>query len=85
MPKLNEAAKCSSDKETAAAASSATLPQTAEHSRTHTHSHAHSRMSSTALKENVQHGLSTKVALSRLHEEIEKVLLQHEREHDAER
>ncbi|KAL7741242.1 hypothetical protein ACLKA6_015128 [Drosophila palustris] len=87
MPKLNEAvaettAKCSSDKETAAAASSATLAQTAEYS--HTHSHSHSRMSSTAPKENMQHGLSTKVALSRLHEEIEKVLLQHEREHDAE-
>lgn len=83
MQKLNEAldeittTKCSSDKDTAAA-SSTTLPQRAEHS------HSHLR-SSAAPKENMQRGLSTKVALTRLHEEIEKVLHQHEKEHDTER
>jgi len=83
MHKLSEAeaettTKCSSDKGTAAA-SSATLPQTAKYS------HSHSRTPSSAPKENMQHGLSTKVALSRLHDEIEKVLLEQERQHDAER
>ncbi|XP_034473456.1 transmembrane protein 94 isoform X4 [Drosophila innubila] len=86
MSKLNEAAaettttKCCSDNETAAT-SSTTLPQTAENS----HPHTHSRSSSAAPKENMERGLSTKLALSRLHEDIEKVLLQHEKEHDAER
>lgn len=32
-----------------------------------------------------QHGLTTKVALRRLHEEIERVLLEHERLGGAER
>ncbi|XP_062120729.1 transmembrane protein 94 isoform X2 [Drosophila sulfurigaster albostrigata] len=92
MPQLSEAvpeaaSKCSNnDKETAAAAatSPATLPQTAEHTHAHTHSHSHSNASSAAPKENLQRGLSTKVALSRLHEEIEKVLLEHEKEERAE-
>lgn len=93
MPKLDETetpaaekTKCSSDKENAAAtaaASAATLPQkrTAQPPQT---SPPSSSSASTAPKENMQRGLSTKVALSRLHEEIEQVLLLEEKEQRAE-
>lgn len=95
MPKLDETetpaaektTKCSSDKEnaaaTAAAASAATLPQKRTAQPPHT-SPPSSSSASTAPKENMQRGLSTKVALSRLHEEIEQVLLLEEKEQRAE-
>lgn len=41
--------------------------------------------SKSARKQNIQYGLTTKVALSRLHEDIENVLLEHERASRAER
>ncbi|KRG03523.1 transmembrane protein 94 isoform X2 [Drosophila mojavensis] len=40
--------------------------------------------SKSARKQNIQYGLTTKVALSRLHEDIENVLLEHERASRAE-
>lgn len=96
MPKLDETetpaaektTKCSSDKENAAAtaaaaASAATLPQKRTAQPPHT-SPPSSSSASTAPKENMQRGLSTKVALSRLHEEIEQVLLLEEKEQRAE-
>lgn len=96
MPKLDETetpaaektTKCSSDKENAAAtaaaaASAATLPQKRTTQPPHT-SPPSSSSASTVPKENMQRGLSTKVALSRLHEEIEQVLLLEEKEQRAE-
>lgn len=95
MPKLDETetpaaekTKCSSDKENAAATaaaavSAATLPQKRTTQPPHT-SPPSSSSASTAPKENMQRGLSTKVALSRLHEEIEQVLLLEEKEQRAE-
>lgn len=92
MPKLDETAApaaektttCSSDKEnaaaTAATASTATLPQ----QRTAQPPHTLPPSVSTAPKENMQRGLSTKVALCRLYEEIEQVLLLEEKEQRAE-
>lgn len=74
--------KCRSNKESAAAASATTLPQTAE--PPHSHASPPSSSSSRAPKDNIQRGLSTKVALSRLYEEIEEVLLLEEKEQRAE-